>query len=519
MVENRVGIITKVDRVRGRVDMKNVNRIYYLVFFVIAFALQLLCRSSVSEAAEQSISISDMVMEYDHQRLVIKESAKTYGGDVANRDKEIFFAIGTVKKVKPKGSPSVEVMTTSSWDSYDYDVQKGVVIDLSTLNRAKDNYVLVRGDISTQDTVILIPKVISRVSAKYDVEHNQIYYYDMTNQKSPRMIQGYNENGQYCSEEILEYRTAYSGWNTYGADTQNLDDLSLYLEKGATLFFRIGAGTDETVLKANANISEPTVSTILMGSAKGEPVKYFKVNSFPGIEVKVTIPRRTNAPKVTIDYGKQQFNLLKGAEYRIVTDSHVNAWIAGNVDVATKLQLSELLTKYSESAGVLEVRLAKTTTRLASKIMRIALSEPDDIIIISNQEGIAGNDIENDDIFHNSVKCDNLDMGVTVGYVYSRATKVMTGIRFFNDTTNTYEVYISKDGQKPSADSTPVYTVLAKKTTSVKEAETTISTRYVSNGDKIYIRKKADASKGKWSSRFVGFGTIQYDPDKYAKWD
>ena len=125
--------------------MKNSKSFYYLIIFIAAFALQLLCRSSVSEAAEQSISISDMVMEYDHQRLVIKESAKTFGGDVANRDKEIFFATGTVKKVKPKGSPSVDVMTTSSWDCYDYDKLKGVVIDLSKLNRAKDNYISFTG--------------------------------------------------------------------------------------------------------------------------------------------------------------------------------------------------------------------------------------------------------------------------------------------------------------------------------------------------------------------------------------
>lgn len=499
--------------------MKKNKSCFFGMVFMFVFALTLLCRSSVSEAAEQSISISDMVMEYDHQRLVIKESAKTFGGDVANRDKEIFFATGTVKKVKPKGSPSVDVMTTSSWDCYDYDKLKGVVIDLSKLNRAKDNYILVHGDVSTQNTVLMIPKVISRVSAKYNVEHNQMYYYDMTDRKSPKLIQGYDENGLYCSEEFLEYRTAYSGWYTYGGLTIDLEDLSVYLEKGATLFFRIGARPDETVLEAHANVSEPTESSILMGSVKGEPVKYFKVRPFAGIETKVTIPKRASAPKVTIDYGKQRFTLVKGAEYRIVTDAGLNEWISGDEAATSQLPLSELLTKYSNPAKTLEVRLAKTTTRLASKVMRITLSEPDTLKIVSTQEGIAEVDIENDDIYHNSVKIEGSDEEVMVGYVYNRYTKVMTGIRFFNGTTDAYEVYISKNGECPDAASTPVYTVQARPAASKKEAETTISTKYVSNGDKIYIRKKANVKTAQWSSRFAGFGIVQYDPYKYAKWD
>ena len=367
--------------------------------------------------------------------------------------------------------------------------------------------------------MIMIPKVISRVSSRYNVERNQIFYYDMTNRKSPRMIQGYDENGQYCSEEILEYRTAVSGWYTYGGLTLDLDDLSPYLEKGATLFFRIGARPDETVMESHANVSEPTVSSVLMGSVKGEPVKYFKVRSFAGVETKVTIPKRASAPKVTIDYGKQRFTLVKGTEYRIVTDSGLNEWVSGNESATSQLQLSDLLTKYSDSAKVLEVRLAKTVTRLASRIMRITLSEPDTLKIVSTQEGIAEADIENDDIYHNSVKMEGSDEEVMVGYVYNRYTKALTGIRFFNGTTDTYEVYVSKNGESPDASSTPVYTIQARSATSKKDAETTLSTKYVSNGDKIYIRKKSNAKTFQWSSRFAGFGTIQYDPNKYAKWD
>jgi hypothetical protein len=244
--------------------------------------------------------------------------------------------------------------------------------------------------------------------------------------------------------------------------------------------------------------------------ASGADISVYKAGSFSGKTIKVSVPKKASAPKVTVDYVKRQYTLPKGAQYRVFGGTDA-AWKTPSDTTRTYvLTLDELAGLDATLSGTLEVRIAGTAAKAASKVAQFPLEKPEEISVCTSEEGVKQAQIPDSDILNNGIGADWNDSPVIVGYISNEKTKAFQGICFFNSSAEVYGVYVSKDGKVPDDSTTPTVKVAAKTANSTKDAETKLFTSKVSNGDKIYIRKQGDAGKKAWSSSYVCLGTVKY---------
>ena len=438
-----------------------------------------------------SIPAGSISIDYDAQRLVVKESTNT--------DLQIYFNIPKIKTVKKKDQSGTvikqNVLSASTWECYDYDKTKGVTIDLSTLNRAKDNYIQVKGDKAADPVTIKIPAILSKVTAAYDAATDSVTVSDVTDKRNPQPIQN----------KTLEYKVANSGWKTYASD-----DFSFYQVRGVALTFRIMAD-QKKALQASALTQ---LSDIVDG--EGQVVSAYVAGSFPGKEVKIRVAKQAAAPKVTVDYARHQFKLPKNTEYRVIVGNKLNSWVESDVSGVKTLNLSELSSLIGKNTSAsLEVRTKAAGNKPASKASRVDFDMPAAAPEVHTRESGGNTAIVNRDIYNSWIGTDPNDPAVLTGYRYRQTTKAFQGVCIFTVTPEEYEVYISKDGQPPVAASA-VTAVKPKPASSKsdKDVETLLSATKVKNGDQIYIRRKADVKNKVFSSYFAGFGTVNYQPDQ-----
>lgn len=441
------------------------------------------------EVQASSIPADAISIDYDAQRLLIKESTDT--------DIQIFFNIPKIKTVKKKIANGVtikqNVLTASTWECYDYDQTNGVAVDLSTLNRIKDNYIQIKGDPADDPVTIKIPAISSKVSASYNVLTDQVVMNDITDKKNPIPIQN----------RTLEYRVANSGWKTY-----TKDNFTYYQVRGVSMYFRLKANPTATLQTSSLT----TLTDIV--DADDQEIQAYIVGSFPGKEVKVRIAKQTSAPKVTVDYAKHQFRLPKNTEYRVIAGGKINNWITSDTTGTKLLNLSEISAQIGQNISAsLEVRTKSNGTKTASKANRIDFDMPAAAPEVHNVHTADGIDIVDCDIYDSWIGDTQSTSIISTGYRYKQKTKAFQGVCIFSDTPEEYEVYISKNGQLPTAASA-VTVIKPKKvsSTSDNDVETLLSASKVKNGDRIYIRKKANAKNKVFSSYFAGLGTVSYDP-------
>ncbi|MDD7402620.1 MAG: hypothetical protein SO170_01845 [Butyribacter sp.] len=458
--------------------------------FLFATAAFLQVGISSADASAASILTKDVTIDYDKQQLKIAESGTI-------KDLEVSYAVATVKNVKKKGADgkyvTSKVMSATSWDTFDY--KSGLVIDLSKLNRVKDNYIQLKGDKNTTPLVIKIPAVLTKVSAKFEPVGADVTLFNTTDKKNPVAIAG----------KTIQYRTTYSGWNTYSAT-----DLSIYQASGATLYFRLAASTTQTL---SAAASSATATDMV--DAEGKAINAYVVGTFPGVESKVVIGKRANAPKVSADYNKHQFTLPKGTEYRVATASKLNAWTAASTTAVTKLNITDISTLVgSLTSATLEVRTAATKTKPESKVCQFAFNMPAETLAKSTNSTANKSDSARlaYDISANYVGASASAKDITVSYVLNAKTKKYTGIKFTNTTADTYQIVIVENGAAaPAASVTTLKTVLPGKknttTNEITEKETTIT---LQDNQQVYIRKIGNSKTKEWSSNFEGLGTVKF---------
>lgn len=441
------------------------------------------------EVQAAAIPASDIFIDYDAQRMIIKEEN--------NSDLQIYYNVPKQKVLKQKSADGTVTkriaLSASVWESYDYDTQNGVTIDLSDLNRTKDNYIQVKGDKATETVTIKIPAILSKVAATYDIATDSVILNDITDKQNPQPIQN----------KTLEYKVANSGWKTYAGD-----DFSYYQVRGVSLVFRIMADPKDS-LQASALT---TLTDIV--DADGQAVNGYVAGSFPGKEIKLRIAKQAAAPKISVDYARHQFKLPKNTEYRVVAGGKFNDWVVSDILGVKILNLSELSSQIGNNASAsLEFRTKALDNKPASKVSRIDFDMPSAPPEVHTENGSGNTAIENLDIYDSWIGTDADDLIISAGYRYRQATKAFQGVCIFAYTSDEYEVYISQDGQPPVAASV-VTAVKPKKASSKVEVETLLSAAKVKNGDKIYIRRKADVKNKVFSSYFAGFGTVNYQPDK-----
>lgn len=464
------------------------DRIQHYVSTAVLIAAAFIFSHCTSVLAAE-IPASDITIDYDNQKLTVRENA------ARERDLQIYFTVSSIKAAKLKNDAGAtvkkKVMTPSTWDVYDYDPAAGVVIDLSWMNRKKDNYIQLKGNKNTTPVTIKFPAALSKISASFDATNATVSMQNTTNKKQPIVI----------NDAPIEYKTSYGKWNAYqGKD----GELSIFQMRGATLQFRLAAHQTEAL---HITDSSPKISEIVDAGGKG--IVIYQAGDLPGIEKKVSIKKRAKAPKISIDYAKHQFTLPKNTEYRVLSDTLTNAW-AETGAASRKLNLSELAASINGNTAVLELRTKATTAKPHSASCKVAFTMPSVLPIGTESSGVAPGQILENDIYYNWVGIADDECDVAVAYVYQESTKKLTGLQFFNTTTDTYEIYVSKNGEVPTPDAT-VHTIRAKASENESDAETRISTRYVKNGDRIYIRKKAAPKKQVWSSYFAGLGKVDFN--------
>ena len=465
--------------------MKKFNSLFSIAVFSALFAI--FNSTDVSAAAFPSSAIT---IDYDNQKLIIKESG-------SQPDMQVYLAVPTIKNKKIKNASgalvSSKVMEASSWDTYDYDNAGGLTIDLSWLNRKKDNFIQLKGDKNSEPITLKFPAVTTKVSASFDTATAVVTMNDTTIKNKPVSI-----------TDPIEYRTQYSSWNTY----TDKEDLSIYQVRGATLYFRQSAHQNETL-----NTTCPAPVDTDMVHSDGDKIQVYEAGSLPGTELKVSIKKHAAAPKFTTDYNKHQFNLPKNTEYRIISGSKMSNWIPIG-DVSKKINLSDLSANISGYSAILQVRTAATSTKPCSSVSTLAFDMPAELTVHA-LNGNTPEEILKSDVIYNSIGADADYWDLAVAYVYKEATKQYTGLKFYNMTPDTDEVFVSKNGEVPTS-SSKVYTIKAKSPASTNEAVTYIVAKNVGIGDKIYVRKKADVKNKEWSSNFIGVGTVAFDPSIHA---
>lgn len=464
------------------------NQIKKYLSIAVLSAAAFIFSNRISTAAAE-IPSADITIDYDNQKLTVQENT------AQNKDLQIYVAVPSMKTVKQKNDAGVtvknKVLAASAWDSYDYDPAKGVDIDLSWINRKKDTYLQIKGNQNADPVTIKFPAALLKVSAVFDPVNATVSMQDITNKKQPVVIK----------DQAIEYKVPYGKWKTYnGID----GELSMYQVRGASLEFRLAAHDKESL-----NVTDPVPETAELFDAAGKGILIYEAGNFPGIEKKVKIKKRAASPKAVVDYAKHQFKLSANTEYRVLSQTQKSAW-TDFTDPTSRLKLSDLKQYITGDTAILETRKKAAASNSHSASSKLEFAMPSVLPVFTTSPNVSPNQIVESDIIYNSVGSSEDDCDIYVSYVYKESTKQLTGIQFSNTTTQKYEVFISKNGVIPEPDAA-VHTIRAKASENDKDAETFISTKYVTIGDKIYIRKKANTKTKEWSSYFAGLGKIDFN--------
>lgn len=372
-------------------------------------------------------------------------------------DHQILFGVSSANKDKK--------IKTASWEVHD--IKAGddeIVIDISNLNTQKENYMQIKGDVSRDPITIYIPKTDNKVKMKFNPVTSKVE----------------NKNGSTESAGYTyQYRTENGTWDEYGTYANGIS-LELYQEKGAKLYFRQSAGESLTLDSASVK------SVTDLKDADGEALSdAFQVGSLPGKEIKVSVPKRANAPKASVNYVKQTITIPAGSEYRINDDTGLAAtW----TDATAKTTFSSAGTAIDPKifdGGSLEVRKKATTTKAASKTYQVAFNAKETLTTT----------YANDDATVNGQTADSV---VKATYKEGTDKKKTKTLEINNaSTTDTYEVIVSASEPK----------VGDKGAKAVKKGKT-VTIKNPTDNAFVWIHKVGDNKKAIWSTDYVKMGKV-----------
>lgn len=251
----------------------------------------------------------------------------------ATGDKKVVVSYPTVDK---KGVLSADKNVCT----YDVDDASGkVVVDLSTLNPTKDNYIKISGNVNTEPVVYKIPAAL-QLGKGTAASSGAI-----TVTKKDKSALSANETAS------LEYATTSSNW------IPSLDmNFSKYLQLGATIRVR-ATGRNNAPVKETKTIKDKNneyALTVLDGT-------------LPGKEIKVKIAKMANAPKAKVDYAKRTITVPAKSQYRINTANGLGDW----VDSASKTVLDKTKLDFTVNNAI-DVRTKATDKKPASKYAAVS---------------------------------------------------------------------------------------------------------------------------------------------------
>lgn len=214
-------------------------------------------------------------------------------------------------KMKGKGSSAkLSWNEKTRWDSYDVSGTDRKV-DLSSRKTTKDLLVAIRDMTSPRSVVFWIPADTSKYKGKY--ENGSVVITD-----AGRAVEG---DDLYANQTArFEYRTENGYWKDYNPEGTKFE---IYEQQGTTLYFRRKA--------VNVQAEGYERATDLLAAEEQVHVNVVlkaKKSYFAGKEFKIKIPRKSNAPSISVDYNWQTLKVKDTMEYR--TKNRSGSWVNGD---------------------------------------------------------------------------------------------------------------------------------------------------------------------------------------------
>jgi hypothetical protein len=440
------------------------------------------------DAEASTIYPCNVKVDSESQTLFVEPGGES--GD----DTEVLVGIGTGKV---KDSKTVVAIKDSDWDVHD--VSDGSVkVDLSSIKPAKDAYVEVKGNVNDDPIAIKITASNQKLKAEkpdYSTENPTVAFKNTV------------------EKETYEYRTsANDGWNDFVSGTT---DLTSYLDKGATLFVRSKAtgGTADLDGYIDGELSQSKAGLVVHADAKSDVTTPLydqfanKTIAFAGKEVKVSIAKRANAPKLAADYVKAKITLPKNTLARILKeetgyDVTGAKWEENSSDQKAQAEITvgkEKIKYGVDTDNILEAKTKNDPKKPASKIVSLKIpAVSDDYKMEAGKAStVSGGSIDNA-----MLKTKSGSSLVVTATVDSKFTLDKGGkINFKNDDkTNAFDIALVDDKTAPET--------LTKYTTIKAEKSGSLSVKNTDVGKFVYIRQAGDKKAATWPSKFVFLGTV-----------
>lgn len=451
---------------------------------VVSFSVASAICMAMGITASAAVKESDITIDPETQTLTVKEELTSTTVDSVTTtnedelDREILFAVPSVNSSKKAKIASWDIYPTQELTEQISETEtkkyKAVTIDLSSLNTQKDNYILIKGDRGDANPIAYkIPATDKKVKPKYN---------------------GTNAVAAEGSTAALEYRTQYGDWQDYVAPAEGVTgtDLSLYQQRGATLYFR---------LKSKEPAADAQADTLTDSKDSTQTYTAKVANTLPGKEVKVKIGKMANAPKATINYVKNTVKLPKNAKY-VAFDAEAalpdaSAWKTGDGEISDATVMNTIL-----GGGILEVRTTKSG-KPDSKIAHYDFSVQEELSGTVEDTDTEASVTKVNDSTNRVVNTDADDTkGVKANLVDGKKDK--TGkvtrydLEFSNDSGDKYEVI--KNAAKPEA--------TAKGKAIKANTSKPVKITDVKDGDFVWIRKVGDQKKGTWTTNWEKMGKV-----------
>lgn len=436
--------------------------------------------SATARASEEPIEEGKVTIDSARQLLTVDKEVLGPG-----KNRQIYFGIAkvSVNAKERKGT----VTAPAKWDIYDTaDNSDSLTISLASLKNTVDNYIQIKGSEDEIPVTIKIPKVVSYKAVYDPLAEGGEKVFRVVNAKKAN-----NMEIPYGGDKVF-YRTPHGSWKEVFIDDVDADTFAIYQEQGATLYFRVPAGTesieeDKTIdyyYKTKSSKETPTSVTVQ------------QAGSFASAEFKMAVAKREDAKPIKVDYLKGTFVLPVGFAYRCNPLSLIGngKFKDKNVGTANKnIPLADGIAVPSETS-VLELRREAVTTgkkKIASKIAQLQLDYPEKPFA----EGLTG---ENG-------CCGKMIGAIMVG--------MMNGNKLtFENTSETdiYQLLVKKDAAAKGPDDAKASWVnIPKATTTNGKTKYGSLTLTIPDGSELFLRTKGDAKTKKFTSAYASLGKVK----------
>ncbi len=425
-----------------------------------------------------TITVSAETLKTDSIGIDYSQQKITVDLEQDSTDQQILFGISSVSK---------NVLKSTAWEIYDVPEagkagsSKKVVIDISSLNPQKDNYMQIKGSVSQDPVTLYIPASDKNAKIKFDPAAGTI------------IKAGTNSTADQAGY-VYEYRTQYGSWTEFGAlpaAAKPSDiDLTIYQQRGATLYFRL-AGPDTATLSAADKVTDMKYKD---GKDEKELTNVYKVPSLPGKEMKVAVAKKAAGPKVSINYVNNTIQIPANVKWRVNDTAALGTWSAA---ASSKYTLTDAEAAKLFAGGSLEAKTAKAG-RPESKITHLDFPNAKKAVVT----GAADADV-------NNASADQGDISATVTASRDKKGNVTayTLAVTAKKTASKYGVIVDEAAKKPAVkDKAKV--VNPGKTLKIKLA------KKAAEGRTVWVHTIGDAKAQKWSSDYAAMGIIMPAADE-----